>query len=228
MIKKFVIILISVLVLSLMVSLFIVNKIDKLEKKDTNLFQYINSYRIEYKGKVEFAHDQGVTTIFNDNKKYQSTSIPVYYNDEEKIILPLDMSIVSSLDGSTKKVSHYSEIYRNEFKTVIKSNKDIKETTRSFLYDGDNTYVFLSKVKLKFGDITYILDPMSYVKVADNGVLEVYINSEKVYKTHDVSGVEVFAYDDDINVKVDLKSDKLYFNDKQQLLLKNISDLQKF
>jgi hypothetical protein len=90
----------------------------------------------------------------------------------------------------------------------------------SFLYDGNDLYLFLYKTTIQAGDKTYELSPLSFAIVNYHSQLELYDKENDKYEIIENSNYDVIATLG--THKINLSTDMLNDN---RLLLKSVTDL---
>lgn len=153
-------------------------------------------------------------------------SFPMYNRDKKIVIFPKSMSVVYAANEfyqySTNDNSYiYYDV--NNYKLI---DKDYNDSVRhSFLYDGNNLYFFLDKVKLKIGDKTVELSPLSMVIAnLNNNVL--YYDYES-----DTANLVKYAKQDVIAenkyYSINLMQDKVNYYGNTKLLMDQLDSLAK-
>jgi len=227
--KKILMLLSIVAIFAIGAAYMLINKIDKLEITETDMYQYLSGTRYTYNGNLQISRQDDKTFLYNNGKKFSMDSDPIYYTKENKLILPKDMVLVSYDDGRVQKINHFNSISVKDHKYYVNVDGKDTEIRNSFLFDGADTYLFLDNLQLKHGEVTYNLTPLSYVTFVGNSDLTVYIKEINEIKQDSILNETVTATSNH-GYKVDLNSDSLTYNDKntKQLLPKNFDGLVKF
>ncbi len=98
-------------------------------------------------------------------KKYTLMSLsPVYYENDDLLILPSESAIVLYAQGFKKyQLPKYSEVsYKEGSKLVIVNGKK-QLANNSFIYDPNGNYIFLDEVTLKYNGKVVKLSPFSFI-----------------------------------------------------------------
>lgn len=227
--KKILLLLAVVSVFAIGASFMFITKIDKIDIGGHNLYQYLSNQRYVYTGDVQLSRKDDKTTLYNNGKKFEMDSDPIYYANENKILLPKDMVLVSYEDGAVKKFLHFNTIFTKDHKIYAKIDNKEVELKSCFLFDGDDTYIFLDDVKIKYGDITYNMSPLSYVTFSGGSNLSLYLKDINEYKKENITN-ETVQITSNYGYTVNLNSDSLTYNNNgvKQLLPKGFDGLTNF
>lgn len=227
--KKILALLVIVSVCAVGAAYMFINKIDKIEISEANVYQYLSGIKYTYSGDLQLTRKDGQTLLYNNGKKFEMNSDPIYYNEENKLLLPKNMVLVNYKTGQVQKVNHFNYILMKDHKYYANINKKDIEIKDSFLFDGADTYIFLDDVKLKYADKTYNLTPMSYATFKNNSSLYMYMKNIGEFKNENILNETVLVTSND-GYTVNLGSDSLTYNDnnQKQLLPKEIEDLVNF
>ncbi len=201
---------------------------NKLEEHQ--FYQYFGGRRVEYKGNLEISkQNNGITNLQMEDVKIELDSTPIYYQDiENKLLLPEDMAIVFPVDeGNMQRVNHFSAVQLEDNIPYIQYEGYKKQVRNSFLFDGNDLYIFLEPVTLTVGEQTYELSRLSYAIVSYRQTVEIYQKQEDKYTI-----IEEANYGD-VTAKteayeINLSTDSLKYQEKEQLLLKKIEILRSF
>lgn len=201
------------------------NKLEQYTIKNEKVYTFLGDDRIDFDSEITLDNKNSITKIYlgEKAKDYELETTPIYYANEDKIILPYDMSVISySLGFQQNKINHYSTVYKNQIDTEVNFNNKKYTITNSFLYDGDNLYFFTTDVKVKFGKTTIDLPAFSFISCYYNSDLYIYNYETKEIKYYEIKdNVNVYSSIFEINVSVD----RAKVNDDIILLSKNISTL---
>lgn len=197
--------------------------------ENEDFFQFIGERVIEYSGELTLSRKEGITELNVQDIELELNSSPIYYAKEPKLLLPEDMAIISPYDnGKMQKVKHFSNIKDEEyavFLNIYNENKEkVIDITNSFLYDGDNIYIFPNGATIMCGTDTYVITPLSYVNAIYKDYIEIFDYQTQQYNIIQTQDTEVFAIIDEY--KINLNTDVLYRPDQEQLLIKNINYLE--
>lgn len=187
-------------------------------KEEVSVYQYFSGVKVDYKAVITYNLKDAIVGIEAKNKKIESNSIPIYYDDISNVIFPVPMSIVFPLrNGSQFKLYKYATYYNEDGVHFIKNNTDLGNYNDFFLYDGKDVFFFPEEVTLKINNKEYKkLGAMSYVSVVGGATLIYYDaltdTSDVVELDYDVVTVE----GDNINVNI---SEKYFLSFSSRVLL---------
>ena len=203
-----------------------------IEVKKVSCFQIFEDNRIDFDVELTFSTTGQISKLKTDEKNVDIEKFPIYYSDEKKLILPDEMAIVfPNRNGTMNRIRKYTTISDEWYATYLYSyeegaKKEI-DITNAFLYDGGNTYIFPSEVTIVVDDEAYDLSPLSYAILSYRESLELFDKESGKYTYIDLNKEEiekdVIAENEDY--KINLSTDILYVNNKEQLLLKKIKYL---
>ena len=225
-----------IVIISIMAGAFVVRKyytdINKVEYDNYELYQYSAGIKIEYTGKVTIERKNEITSITNKNEDMELDTIPIYFQKiDNQVLFPVNMSVVY-LNNKTSS-------YRLNYFSIIESEKINDEESAfvyyrdkkaflpdSFIYDGNDIYLFPYSVKIEVGEQTYELSPLSYVIVDLTNSIEIYDKKTDTYTVIEDVNKNMIAYYK--KVKIDLSTDMIMYDKDNRILRKNIDKLELF
>lgn len=153
------------------------------------------------------------------------TSLPIYYEDRQTVVIPSSMVYYESGSSLAQRAECFTELnyLENGAVTAVHGGKETS-LSRGFLFDGEDTYIFLEPVTLSFDGYEIDLGIMSYV-IAD------YRNNMMIYNRSDGSmSMEVpdgpaTAAAESGNYVLSLYNDSLTLHDGSKVLLFTRPDL---
>ena len=235
--KKLKILLISLSVLIIIgIAIMIVfshyKDLNKVIIEDYELYQYFGEIRFDYNGKFSIKKNGEVTKIKYEDIDLEVDSTPIYYKTiDNEIILPTNMAIVfPRLINKNYKLPYFSRlaIYysENDSSAYLKSGKTEKYLENSFLYDGNNLYVFLYETKVIVDGCEYVLSPLSFINVNYKNDVSFYDKASDKFFTIEKHNDDVIADID--GYKVNLSTDMVLYENDSKLLIKNVDSLQSY
>ncbi len=201
--------------------------------------QFAGSYTVEgeayryYAGqRVQLAdgtrlsqNSEGDTQMATGDSVGEMTSLPVYYEDRQTVVLPKAMIYYAAGSVTAVRAECFTELdyLDNGAVTAVSGGKEVS-LSRGFMYDGEDTYLFLEPMTLMFNGYKMELGAMSYV-IAD------YQNNVMVYNRGDgsmametlSSGITAAAATGDYTVS--LLEDSMTLYDNTKVLLFSRPDL---
>lgn len=220
--EKYKILIPVMVVIVLFVTLFFLYREYKYDntrtKENVSVYQYFSGVRVDYTSVITYNLKGAIVGIEAKNKKIESNSIPIYYDDMSNIIFPVEMSIVFPLrNGSQFKLYKYATYYNEDGVHFIKNNTDLGNYSDFFLFDGNNVFFFPEEVTLKINDKEYKkLGAMSYVSVVGGATLIYYDTLTDTSEVVELDYDKVTVVGNNINVNV---SEKYFLSFSSRVLL---------
>ncbi len=155
------------------------------EYKNKEVYQYFYDKKYEYNAKIGFNRKKEIVEITTKDYDITYDSTPIYYQNENKVILPSDMSVVMpTLNCSEYLSPKYSLITKKNNTILLKTKKYDNKLGHYFLYNGQNLYLFLDEVKLTINNQEIKLSPLSYVQISSvNPTVSYYDKKTDTYKS---------------------------------------------
>lgn len=158
------------------------NQIDSLTIHQ-DLFQYTAEGKTTYTGLNKITKSEKGCVLENREKLYELTSTPLYFTNENKIIVPNVISIIQPELSLINRVSNMSRIYEKDGKFYVENEKATVKVTDFFLYDGRDTYLFFEPVTISWDESFIELKPFSYITVKYNQYMEVFNRETEDFST---------------------------------------------
>lgn len=177
----------------------------------------------DYKGKTKMHYENGAMQFENGTTKLTLQGVPVYYKDQDKVILTKSM-IFTNYDTSTlNRVSYLTTLQKNDnvFEITIEKNKE-RTVSGGYLFDGKNTYLFLDPVTVTWNDMVLELAPLSYIYVANKQCFYYYSSDTKEADYIEIESGAVLAEEQTGKYVLNLSQDMVDLpNGKSLLLMSN-------
>lgn len=216
---------ILVLVVSLVV--FFKNKLTEYILEEHDFYQYLSGIKYEYSGNIKLSNNNNITELLFNDVIVTLDSTPLYYKDEEKVILPKTMSIIFPLSNVTQyKVNYFSSILKEDESLYLVEGDRKEVLSNCFLYDGNDLYFFLEETKITIGEQEIIISPLSYVILTYNDNIQIYDYLNDQIQTISIGENQIFASASNYNINLSI--DAVIYNNNSRLLIKNTSYLQRF
>lgn len=145
---------------------YIANK-DTMTLRETVLISTMGDKQ-EYRGKTRLYYQKktGEVTMENGGRPFALPGNPVYCPDSESLVLSRKMTYSNYETGMMRRVNHFARISReNEIIRIQTGGRSSHEVTGGYLFDGENTYLFLDPMTITWGEETLSLEPFSYISV---------------------------------------------------------------
>lgn len=214
--KKIISIIVSIIAIISILLISIVNKLDTF-KVESPIYYFSFDEKLEFTD-VKIKNSKEKSVLKSEKEEVELSSVPLYYKGESKIFLAKDIGVVNYETGQINKIEHFSNIIVRNGKSYVEYYSEEKELSTQFLYDGEDTYVFLNSTNIKIGETTITVSPLSYVKFVNGGnSMEVYSKDDDIYTLIDIIDKDVnveFVGGSQINLKLDILK-----NRKGELLL---------
>ncbi len=155
----------------------------KLEEEQ--FYQYFGGRKVEYTGTLEISRKtNGITSLKTNDIYIDLDSTPIYYKTEEnKLLFPQDMAIVyPENQGQMQKITHFSTIQLEEEIPYLQYENNKQSIENSFLFDGNDLYIFLEPTTIVVGENSYELSPLSYAYVSYRQIVEIYEKASDTYE----------------------------------------------
>ncbi|MDF2844834.1 MAG: hypothetical protein K0R00_3260 [Herbinix sp.] len=197
-------------VLMTLVPYYYLNRVD-VQTITQDLYQYSQDGKTVYAGEKTISKS-GLTCILeNKDQMYELMDTPLYYVNENKILLPTVISIVQPTLSLTNRIANMSYLYEKNGKYYVEDEKTTVKVADFFLYDGRDTYVFFEPITITWEDQTMKLSPFSYIRVKYNQSIEAYNRENDSYITLDTNicnVVTTLGSGTIINLSTDIMSEK--------------------
>ncbi len=160
----------------ILVPYYFINRLDTLYI-NKNLYQYTADGRVEFKGTSKISRTGQGSLLENGDKLYELKPVPLYYKDQERILIPNVVSIIQPSLSLTNRLENMTEIYMEDSRYYISNDGREERVSDFFLFDGKDTYVFFEPITIKWLNNSIDLSPFSYVTVKYNRSIEVFNRS---------------------------------------------------
>lgn len=186
-------------------------------KKEELVYQYFGGERVEYTAVLTYNLRDTIVDIEAKDKKVRYDSTPVYYQNEDKVLFPKQMTIVFPYKKAQYKLYKYSTYSKKDNVHFIKNNTEVGNYNYFFLYDGKNMFFFSDEVTIKLDGKDYKkLGAGSYVSVVGGLTLIYYDTATGISDTLELEKNAVSVYNDFIDLNV---SEKYYMSFGSKMLL---------
>lgn len=206
----------------------IISAVAALRGRDTMMIQgpvytYVNGMQIQW-DEVRLSHKDDTTFLHEGGTKHEFEMYPliavesrdtgtdsewnVPVEDEERIILQKSGSWNQTRTDEIYRVDYYTEITREGIEVVLNRRGNTIKNPSGFIYDNQDTYIFLEPVMVSWNGKTVNLEPLTVVQVSYMDAIQIFgPGVETVYEKLD--GEEVTA-EFSGGKKVNLATDRYY------------------
>ena len=225
--KRYINIIIIILVILLAFSTYkIVSSKEKVEVDD-NLYQYLSGIKYEYKGKTSLTADNNGIILNNKNINIDMDSTPIYYSKKDKVLLSNSMSVIfpkSNFKSNKLRELSYLNYDKKLNECDYSKGKYSTNITSGFIYDGMDLYILVNKGVLYINGEEINISHMSYIIANyDNNVI-LYNKESDEYKDIPLNDNNAYVTTNDFTINI--LYDSVKYNNKEQLLIKNIDILK--
>lgn len=152
--------------------------------KEEQVYQYFYDKKYEYSAIVSKNRKDVVIDFKPKEVKVNLDSTPIYYQKEDIVILPKDMSVIMpTLSCAEYLTLGYSYITYQDGIYNLTTNRYNKKLNHYFLYDGSDLYFFIEPVTLTINGEKIALTPFSYVIAKYNNYISYYDKKTDTFKT---------------------------------------------
>ena len=233
--RRFIMIVIISIVVTVcaLIAFFYINysyrKMNTVTLENYKVYQYFSSIKYEYDG-ILTIEDGKAINIGDDGNKVDVGDTPIYFQmvDNEMFLTKDMLLVIPSVKNYNYRLNRLSKIVTDKINDqenvyVIIDNKEVYMDT-SFLYDGNDLYIFPYSVDLKVDDEVIKLSPLSFVYATYGDSIEIYDKQSDTYKIIDSPKNDVTAT---LNTEViNLSTDMVIYGDNNdRLLIKSVSKL---
>ena len=148
------------------------------------VYQYFYDQKYEYKTTISKNRKDVILDTKPQDIKINLDSTPIYYQKEDIVIFPKDMSVVMPTLSCAEYLSKgYSYITDENGIYTLTTDKYNKKLNHYFLYDGLDLYFFIEPVTLTIGKENIELSSFSYVIAKYNKYITYYDKKTDTSKT---------------------------------------------
>lgn len=153
-----------------------------------------------------------------------STTLPIYFENLSAVVIPGEMIYYAPRSNACAKTELFSEVYCEHGNVRILSREKETAVDRGFLFDGEDFYLFLEPVVVKFNGYSLELPALSYVEARYNGDVMIFNAQDKSFliespKSVVTAGIPTGDYE------ISLLNDSMVLHDGMRVLLFTRADL---
>ena len=192
------------------------------------IYSFDTGARIEYTGRTSIERDSetGEITLKNSGEKVSLDHAPFFYAENpNKILQPAQVAVIFPEVRKHGRSGFNMEIEKRGQQLFAKVRGNEIDITGTFLYDGNNTYVFFEPMKIILGLQEIELPAYSYLSVYYNQRAELYSADESVNMVVQTGDVPVLAVPKHESYHIDLSKDILVTGEGEILLISDPSVL---
>lgn len=209
---------------SLSAALIYISHRDILVLRDPVFLSYLGE-EYHYDGKTTLKWDKNKMYMDNVelNGKLTPDGTPLYMEDRESLIATSMMSYTNPDTNYMRRLSYFGRVYSEKGKCLLSVDGRRKmEVNGGYLFDGDNTWIFLEPTTVTVGTQEITLEPMSYITVKNKDYFYYYSANDKKSVFQEWTGDDITASDEEKTWELNLSRDLLTTEDgKIQMLIPN-------
>lgn len=189
-----------------------------------DMYQMVNGKKVVYaEGETLVTDDDGNVT--RKGSRNNLGAYPLYAETGERILLPDMYEVIFPKEKERLvRANYFSEIYQKDNVYFVEYDGHEAVLRDGFLFDGENTYIFLEPVTLSYQNTQVNLSPMSYVTVAYGQDMMYYDKESDMSQTVISAGEVTASLESGVDVRLD--TDTLITGDEQQLLYGSPENLE--
>ncbi len=155
---------------------------------------------------------------YNGNTK-EMDSLPIYFDEEDLIVLPEDMIYNNPRQKTEKYMPYFSQVSKDEntFKAIRGGSSILLDM--GFIYDGEDFYLFLEPIIITLNGKEYELSAFSYASAVYEDTVMLFDYETKTFLVIEQAADEVIAKSVSEDYQISLLSDTLIFYDDTRALL---------
>jgi len=196
---------------------FFMNRMDTLTINQ-DMYQYSEEGRTDYIGINKITKSGNRCVLENNGRMYELSETPLYYSNENEILLTTVVSIIQPKLSLTNRIANMSRLYEKDGKYYVKNEKDTIKVSEFFLFDGKNTYLFFEPVTISWDKQTVNLEPFSYITVKYNQLITFFDTKSGASKKIDTGSCTVMAKMN-CGTTINLSTDIFYQENGQEQML---------
>ena len=164
------------------------------KKEEEKVYQWFYDQKYEYTGIVSTNRKDEIVGFKSKEIDVNLDSTPIYYQKEEKIIFPNNMSIVMpTLNCDEYLANKYSYITSKKGNNTLVTEKYKNRLGHYFLYDGYDLYFFLDETTITIDETQITLSPLSYIIAKAGKSISYYDKKSDNYKTIKTDKTSIIA-----------------------------------
>lgn len=189
-------------------------------------YQYVAGVKVDFSEKATYRNNKGSVSVWDDGEEHTLDSIPILYENERKMTLPVNMMIMMPSQSATvRRVNYFTTIKEKNGIVTLEKDKKTADVFGGFLYDGEDTYVFLEKMTFYIGSRKIVMEPLSYANVAYKQYVEYYNSADNSHEWVSIDDIEIRA-ESDSGYTIDLGKDVIDMGSGEMLIYSAVDSLK--
>ncbi|MEE3343336.1 MAG: hypothetical protein VZS44_04515 [Bacilli bacterium] len=217
------------LIAVLFIAFFVYYKISILdnyrEYKKITAIQYFQGKKYQYTATIGLNRKKEIVELSTKDYNINYDSTPIYYRNQNKAILPTNMSVVMPTLGCAQYLTpKYSLITEKKGNYYLKTTKYDGKLGHYFLYNGLDLYFFLDEATLNINNQKIKLGPLSYVYTnSSNRNISYYDKKKDIAKTIEAKDYKTTVEND--YYIVNISTNEIDYFGKNVMLTSKITSL---
>lgn len=187
------------------------------------VFVSIMGEEYKYSGKttLQWKKDRMYMENQDFSQPFFMDGIPVYQDDRQSLIVTDMMSYTNPDTHFIRRFSYFGRVFLEDGRCYLSTNGRKKmEMNGGYLFDGNNTVIFLEPVTVKVNDAPFQLEPLSYIYVKNQDYLYYYSAKDQKSGYLDYDQADLMAENERASWNLNLSRDLLLPADgKIQMLI---------
>ena len=220
--EKYKILIPIMVVLVLLITVYFLYKEYKYDsyrnKQEVSVYQCFNGVKTEYTAIITYNLRKNIVSIEGKDKNINYDSTPVYYQEEDRVLFPQEMSIVFP-DSATKqyRLHKYTNYYELDNQYVLSNDNKQGRYNNFFIFDNEGLYFFSDEVTIKIDGKEYVkLGANSFAEVVGGYTLSYYDKKTGKSELLEVEGKKVTAVNDYLDLNL---NDRYFMLHNKKILL---------
>lgn len=189
-------------------------------------FQYVAGRKVDFSADASYRNKDGVIEVRDERGDHTlNGAVPILYQGEQKMLLPANMILMTPAQSNgLRRVNYFTTVKVEGNIAVFEKDRKSAQSYGGFLYNGEDTYVFLEKTKLRIGTKKVELEPLSYVRAVYKQYVEYYSSADGVHEWIGMSETDVEATLQS-GSKIDAGRDVIDSGEGEALLFRTVDKL---
>lgn len=148
---------------------------DQIVLDSTAVRYYAGSQYYLEEGTVLRRTEEDTTIVKWDTGEYTLNSLPIYYENENKVLFPQNMVYVDPRMDTVKGMDYFTEVeIASNGSTYAQRDGEEVFLAGGFAYDGGDIYFFFDSVTLEYNGYRIEIPAFSYIEAVYTGNLMIY------------------------------------------------------
>lgn len=188
-------------------------------------FYYQAGVRMEQNAGTKYKQSKDVILVEGESGEQSIDTVPILFSEENKMLLSTNYLVMTPKQGNAcRRVNAFTTVLEKNGLITFRQEKKSTSLMGGFLYDGDNTYVFLEPMTMVIGAKEINLEPLSYVRVLYRQTVEYYNSADDTHELIYTGDMDIEATNDEYTL--DLGRDVIHTPTGEYLIFHAVDDLE--